>query len=285
MFQYAVGRHLSLIHNTELKLDVNSLLDRTPNPNVTYRNFDLDIFLFKPIFANKIDILRVKSERILKPLRNVFFFIPDYSIQHINEKGFNFDINVLNSPNNSYLDGYWQSEKYFSQIQSIIREDFKIRGTVNKKILDSINNSDSICLNVRRGDYISNPITNAFHGVYESDYFYKAVNILLKKVENPEIFIFSDDINWCQNNLKFEVPTEIIFHEYAGKKFEKYLKLMSSCKHFIIPNSTFGWWAAWLSQNSSKIVISPKKWFKSDNWLNGKKIIESDIIPEKWMRI
>jgi len=92
-------------------------------------------------------------------------------------------------------------------------------------------------------------------------------------------FVFSDDIEWCKKNIKFSHPTFFVEDEYFGKKGEEYLFLMSACKYFVIPNSTFSWWGAWLSEREEKIVICPKKWFVDES------IDTSDLIPNDWTRI
>jgi hypothetical protein len=103
-----------------------------------------------------------------------------------------------------------------------------------------------------------------FHGVLGLDYVNKSKEIIESKIKNPHYFIFSDDVDWCIENLSSENST-IVSHEYKGEKFSHYLQLMSSCKNFIIPNSTFAWWAAFLSESNGKIVISPQKWFTNEN--------------------
>ena len=103
--------------------------------------------------------------------------------------------------------------------------------------------------------------------------------IISGKINNPVFFVFSDDIEWCCNNLIFEKETVFVGHEYAGQKFCTYLNLMSQCKHFIIANSSFSWWAAWLNNNPDKIVIAPDEWFNK-----GPKDTQ-DLIPGGWIKI
>jgi hypothetical protein len=111
------------------------------------------------------------------------------------------------------------------------------------------------------------------------DYFSQAVEIIVSRVISPVFFVFSDDINWCHQNIRINYPLHIISHEYAGEKFADYLKLMTLCKHYIIPNSTFAWWGAWLNPDPEKIVIAPKQWFK-DSTMNSK-----DLVPDRWIKI
>jgi hypothetical protein len=88
----------------------------------------------------------------------------------------------------------------------------------------------------------------------------------LEKVKNPTIYVFSDDLEWCKENLKFESPYKFVEHTYAGTKFQDYLRLMSACRHFILPNSSFAWWAAYLSKYEDKIVTVPPRWLSDPNF-------------------
>ena len=136
--------------------------------------------------------------------------------------------------------------------------------------------SKSICLNVRRTDFIYNPE----HNVVNIDYYKNAISTFKDKIgNNLKVYVFSDDLEWCKNNLNFIDNIEIVEHEYAGYKFYDYLYLMSSFKNFIIPNSSFGWWACWLSQHKDKIIMTPERW----SGLIDENLI--DIVPSEWLRI
>lgn len=281
MFQYALGRQLSIKHKVPLKVDLSFLLDRTPKANFTYRNYDLDVFNTKVSLATKENIADFnpdnlpqsifhRIERKLKGCRVVY------------EKYFHYDPDVLNSSRNSYLCGYWQSEKYFSGIREVIKKEFTLKNTDWQDITeqeDRILSTNSICVNFRRADFVNNPEANKFHGVCEMEYYTKAIELITKKVEHPMFFIFSDDIKWCKENVKIQFPHYFIEHKYAGTKFEKYLHLMTKCKHFIISNSTFAWWGVWLCDSMDKVVIAPQKWF------NDQTIDTTDMVPSTWIRI
>jgi hypothetical protein len=138
--------------------------------------------------------------------------------------------------------------------------------------------TDSICLNVRRADYVSLQASIDMHGFVGKEYYDRGIALIAPKVKVPHIFVTSDDVEWCQANLRFDYPTTFLGHEHKGYKFGNYLMLMSCCKHFLIPNSTFGWWAAWLNPSLDKIVVCPRNWFRDPN------IDSSDMIPEGWIR-
>jgi hypothetical protein len=279
MFQYALGRQLSIKYNIPFKLDLSFLLDRSKKSNFTYRNYDLDIFAISPAFANYFESLNGESPRYKKYINLGMNFLRISPFTVVQEKTFNFDKEILEKPDNCYFVGYWQSEKYFKAIESTIRNDFSLGADPDLSLSNQIQSSESICLNVRRGDYVTNPVTNKHHGVCNAEYFYKAIDKIKNFTEKPKIFVFSDDITWCIENLMFEDPTVFVTHNYAGKKFEKYLKLMSLCKYFIIPNSSFGWWAAWLSSFPQKKVIAPH------NWIANPDINTDDLLPADWITI
>jgi hypothetical protein len=200
------------------------------------------------------------------------------------KKQFSFDESNLIVGKNIYLDGYWQSEKYFKEIEDKIREDFIIKSDfseLEEEMNNLIQSRNSVCVNFRRTDFVHLQNSAQTHGVSEMDYYEKALEIIVQKVENPHFFVFSDDIEWCKENLNWNFPITFVGHEFKGNKFSAYLKLMRNCKHFIIPNSTFAWWAAWLSDSKNKIVITPQQWFK-DSALQEQ---SGDIIPSDWIRL
>ncbi|MCG2735991.1 MAG: alpha-1,2-fucosyltransferase [Candidatus Methanoperedenaceae archaeon] len=278
MFQYAAGRRLAMKHNTRLKLDLTSLLDRTPYDNFIYRNYELDVFNIQGNFASPSEINK------FYPLKKNIFYRIRKKLKHINlvqEPHFHFYDKTLSAPNNTYMEGYWQSEKYFKDIENIIRDEYKIKHRMvglNEQMAKEIKTCDSVSIHIRRGDYVSNLVTNEKHGVCPVEYYQKAVKKIESRLEKPQFYIFSDDPKWAIENLNLEYPTKFITHNSADKNYED-LRLMSLCKHNIIANSSFSWWGGWLNTNSEKIVIVPKKWF------NDPSINTDDLIPERWIRI
>lgn len=158
-----------------------------------------------------------------------------------------------------YLQGYFQSEKYFKEYESEIRSIFQISNnlyeTVSKFVLNKFNvdivKDDTCSIHVRRGDYLKLPDNHPQQGTH---YYMKAMKTI---GIDKKFLVFSDDIQWCKDN--FPELDNMIFVE--GLKDYEDLYLMSLSKHNIICNSSFSWWAAWLNKNTSKKVIAPKKWF------------------------
>jgi hypothetical protein len=262
MFQYAFARNLSLKYNKTLKIDLSFLKNKNMGLDFVYRDYSLNIF-------------------------NIYedFNIDENDFIKINESRFEYEQNVLdmihsNSDSNFLLNGYWQTSKYFKEFEKEIRKDFTFRDEIEnsnsyvKEMLNDIKSKNSVLLNIRRTDYLN---TN-YHGVMGKEYIDKSVKLIESKIKNPRYFLFSDDLDWCRENIKLPNMT-IVNHSYKGDRFSYYLQLMKNCKHFIIPNSSFAWWAAWLNQNESKIVIAPKQWFTDTN------IKTTDLIPNDWIRI
>ncbi len=176
--------------------------------------------------------------------------------------------------NNKYLSGYWQNYNYFKDISDIIKQDFRF-GPIdrdNENNADLIKNVESVCIHIRRGDYLKD---KKLRDVCQLKYYQKAVNYIKDRVASPVFFVFSDDINWCKKNLALDKAHYI--HNNTGEKSYRDMQLMSLCKHNIIANSSFSWWGAWLNQNEKKIVIAPEKWMNK-NLIN-------DPICNDWMRV
>jgi hypothetical protein len=285
MFQYAFGRSLSLMHKTKLFIDLTDLIDRKPIEGFTYRNYELNVFNIEAEFANinqinKIKnskphlIDRFKSKLLMKP-------IPFYRQPIVKELGFEFNDNYRLIRNYSYIDGYWQSEKNFNKFENIIRSDFTFNKPLegkNKLLADEIKNTLSVSIHVRRGDYVNNYATNKYHGVCSNDYYFEAIKLITNKYLNCTLFFFSDDINWVKNTFDSIIqPVRFIDHNYNKDSYID-MQLMSLCKHNIIANSSFSWWAAWLNKNTTKTIIVPKKWFNVN-------LVTKDLIPESWIKI
>jgi hypothetical protein len=139
-----------------------------------------------------------------------------------------------------------------------------------------IKNKNSVAIHIRRGDYLNNPKARYFHGILGEDYYKKSISYIKKRVNNPFYFIFSDDVELVKKTFFFFNKKNYIFIDTKSSIDD--LHLMSNCKHFIIANSTFSWWGAWLSKNKHKIICAPKRWVRA-------KISTPDIIPESWIKI
>ena len=282
MFQYAAARRLAEFHHTVLKLDVTELEDRVYKENFTYRYYSLNVFNIKEHIAQPHEIASYQKKHqgiIAKALNKVKQKLDTHFI--IREKHFHFDENFLHALDNSYIDGYWQSEKYFKPIEEIIRKEFTFQNEPegkNNELSQLISDTCSVSIHVRRGDYVTNKVIRQFHGVCSIDYYKEAVAQIAQNLTNPHFFLFSDDTDWVKKNIIFNHPTIYVDHNKAVKHY-KDMHLMSLCKHNIIANSAFSWWGAWINTNKDKIVIAPKKWF------NDASVNTQDLIPEQWIRM
>jgi len=278
MFQYALGLHLAMNNNSTLKFDIRGFKE------YKLRNYDLNRFNIQEHIATSKDLLGVflpsdKSiYKIGKHLRVKLDGVQQ--IQYIKEQKSDFEPEIISLGDNIYLDGYWQSEKYFSDIENVIKKEFTVKtqpDPINASLIEEITDCESVSVHIRRGDYVSNPTTNQVHGFLGLEYYQRALNVMLEKINDPHFFVFSDDPEWAEQNIRTDAPITYIKHN--GVKNYEDMRLMSTCKHHIIANSSFSWWGAWLASNENKIVIGPLKWFRDINYN------DLDRMPESWLRI
>ena len=281
MFQYAAAKRVSKVNDIILKLDLSWFQDKGP---WTPRNYELGVFALSSEIADPHEIGALKSRRQNPLFRrlpgfvNKFLFNANQS--HIIEKSHSFEPAVLNLIDDVYLDGYWQSEKYFYDIASVIRKDFSLRAEpdgMNRDVASLIQGCNAVSLHFRRGDYVADARTANYHGICSMDYYRKAVKLVSARVIKPHFFIFSDDAAWVQENFKIEFPVTLVQHNGPDRAHVD-MWLMSLCHHHIIANSSFSWWGAWLNPNPQKIVIAPSKWFKDPS------VNTQDLIPSEWIR-
>ncbi|OGF26067.1 hypothetical protein A2303_04680 [Candidatus Falkowbacteria bacterium RIFOXYB2_FULL_47_14] len=272
LFQYAAGKNLATKNNTPHKLDITEYDDKN-----NQRRYRLNNFLIEENIATREEIARYRIsgwQKIADRLK------PRFQRKYIQYLGYKFNEDILKIKNkNLYFDGYWQSEKYFSDMENDIRKEFKLKIPLEKKFPDllSVFDENSISLHIRRGDYLKEKISSIY-GLLPPEYYYRALTVLTSKIKNPNIFVFSDDIPWTKKNLTLPHST-IFISRY--KKLEDYeeLILMSRCQHNIIANSSFSWWGAWLNENPKKIVIAPRKWFATEKYNH------DELLPKNWLKL
>ena len=268
MFQYALGRFLSLKFHQEIKLDMSFLNNKKQHENFVYRDYDLGIF---NIEAETVENVPDGKLMILQEPPHGYL-IPDISSKVHPHLKSGFDI---------LLHGHFQKSVYIEEIKNQLQKDFSLKKTLSvhsQLLLERIQSTQSVCLNIRRADYVDNPNSSAFHGVHGTEYISASLPSF-SNLDDISFYVFSDDMEWCRENIKLDHPTFYVDHHHKGENFGEYLELMKACKHFIIPNSTFGWWAAWLNTNEEKIVITPRKWFLDD------KTSTIGLKPSEWIEI
>ena len=276
LFQYAAGRQLAHIHNTIVKLDTTAYYYGGP------RQFELSHFNIQENIAVTAEIKKlteVKQNRLQKLFYPLLHSHPKLSPNHIKYNKIPYKAAFFKLPDNIYLEGYWSSEKYFNDINDIIHLEFTFKKPLdetNQKFAEQITAVNSVSLHIRRGDYTEDSKAAQSHGLCSMQYYRDCIEYIIQKVNTPYFFIFSDRPDWVRNNLRLSHPAVYISHNAGSKDYED-MRLMSLCKHNIIANSTFSWWAAWLNSNPQKIILAPKKWFAD------KKFNIDDIIPAGWI--
>ncbi len=162
------------------------------------------------------------------------------------------------------MSGYFEDPIYFDEIREILLAEFTPKKDLlqkNREMMCNIQQTNSICLSVRRGDFESNAEVKKLQSVCDRKYFEEAIQVIKNNVKNPVFFMFSDDIEWVKNNIYTGCVT--YYEDGTDPVWEK-LRLMSACKHFVVSNSTFSWWTQYLSKSENKIVVSPSRWFNND---------------------
>jgi len=280
MFQYALGKRIALLQNTNVKVDVSFLNDKSYTH--TLRKFELDVFTSDIQIATDKELNKFKTiqnSKYKKAIQRLFPFVFPY--QTIGEPGKEYSTGILDSPKNSLLIGYWQTEKYFLPIQDIIRKDFEFKKPLvglNKQIASDMASGNSVSMHIRRGDYVSNAETSKFHGFCNQEYYAAALALMKEKVGNIHLYIFSDDLEWVKVNMEFDVPVTYVDNNIGNHSYID-MQLMGLCNHNIIANSSFSWWGAWLNNNPGKFVVAPAKWF------NDSSVNVNDVIPEGWEKL
>lgn len=278
MFQYAFAYAASKTSNTIFKLDISGF------ESYGLRTYELELFNINQKIATNYEVKKLKYkpentiERIVRRLRRKSL---KNSTNFYREPYYHFDKTVFDMTGDIYFEGYWQSEKYFLRYREELLKQFTLKTKISSKsqvLSKDIQNMESVSLHIRRGDYVTNAQTNNIHGTCDLDYYSKAVALIKSKTEKPHFYIFSDDLDWANENLDFiDKLTFVELNNEAPDHEEMYL--MSQCKHNIIANSSFSWWGAWLNQNQDKIVIAPKQWFKDVS------VNTNDLIPKTWIRL
>jgi hypothetical protein len=280
MFQYAAGRALSILKDTELLLDTSWYESKHSNQPRKYEleTFNISAKLLGSRLRNCDFQLRRRRYAYLRSLLEAFE-VP-FAPRHIVDGQNGFDDRLAKAGRNVYLDGYWQSEFYFSDIRDTLLKDFTFRcppDSVNSAILESISRCSAVCVHVRRGDYLTAENQNTF-GLCGLDYYRTAIDYIRSRVSNPRFFIFSDDPQWVKSQFPDVENITAVTHNVGCKDTED-LRLMMNCQHFIIANSSFSWWAAWLGRCTDKIVVAPNRWFLSS------KPSDKDLVPRDWIRL
>ncbi len=279
LFQYAFGLAASRETGHSFALDISRF--GKEGPKYTPRHFQLDNFNISASVLPIEDSARFHTivPRMIRKIKD--------RLNRKNDHVFNPD--NLKVRDRQYVEGLWQSDKYFKKYANEIRKEFSLKkpyGVAAKEIANKIQELNSqgvetILVHVRRGDFVTNQASLSLLGVLDNEYFSRGIDTISEKLDNKSIkhiFVATEDPEWVKQNINFKYDFTIISRP-GIEDFEE-MMLMSLCKHFVISNSTFSWWSAWLSNNTNKIVVAPKI------WMRGKPEVEtSDLVPVEWVRI
>jgi hypothetical protein len=280
MFQYAMGRKLSLANKVDLKLD------KTGYDRGHFRSYGLGIFNIKENFASEEEIRKIKYPYgllskawrgfVAKILRQHHTSWEPNSIKKIEKK--------ISQNKDVYLDGYWQSYKYFENIKDILSKDFSLKIPLEEthpELLSKIASTNSVAVSFRRTDYLL-PQNLKTIGICSAKYYNQAVELMAAKIDDPIFFVISDDLDWVKDSINFKNCPVVYVSEMRKDNSINYFQemmIMSKCKHGIIANSSFSWLPTWLNPNKEKIIIAPDIWFTNNS------IKTDDIIPPAWIKL
>lgn len=302
MFRYAMARWLQIKYYSDQDIVMNFLdIELMYENDQTFKN-ELINFNITPhrIYKKKerpiskettyiqklfLGIVKIKignyDQRKLKKYSSNFL---KYS-QLLNSVGVYFNWAGYHKPLKSKIKsapiivhGFFESNKYFDDIRSVLLEEFTPKYELlphNIELMEIINDNNSVCISIRRGDYITNKEYAKYFSIVNRSYFENAIEEVKKRIEDPVFILFSDDVEWAKSNIDFKGAK--YFSEKGDDPVWEKLRLMYSCKHFIISNSTFSWWAQYLGRNPQKIVISPERWTNTD--------FQGDLLMDDFIKV
>jgi Glycosyl transferase family 11 len=283
LFQYAYGYSIAMQNKCDLVLDTRFYEDffieknkRFTRQKVQILNLNLEhSTLYRDIDVKLplVSILQKKNMNRLIRIPKRFNVSINNGYRYVKETRFNYDENLSQLKGQYfYLDGYWQCEKYFNKYRNEILKQFVIRSNTVEEYLNvnSIRSTCSVAVHIRRGDYVNNH--NKFSNLYllTETYYKRAMQFFTSKFGTPNFYIFTNDVKWAMDKFSDFHNCTFVNVDRNMSDIEEF-QIMASCRHQIISNSTFSWWAGWLNIYPEKIVIAPDKWFGN-----------RDIIPATW---
>ncbi len=280
LFQFAIGRALADRLGVELCLDTRYF--DIPRPGSLGM---LEFGLCLPHFGHGC---RTAERKGLPAMRHdgllpyVVARIRGAKFQIYRESGLAYQADFENQTDNTWLRGYWQSEKYFRDHAASVRKGLQVvtpPGDVSRSIMERQDRTCAVSIHVRRGDYVTNRKFNATHGTCDLDYYRQAADHIAARADGDvTFFAFSDEPEWVRENLDLPHELQVVSHNGEETSFDD-IRLMSRCRHHIVANSSFSWWGAWLNPDPDKMVIAPKRWFADPA------MQVHDIVPEDWIRL
>lgn len=276
LFQYAYARHIQKYTNQKIVLNLYNFNKGRPDLKFSLNQFKLNESVIiednnpLPYFANSFTffsrIMRKICPRIYCEILKLFGIIIWQKSEVISDPKF--------KRRNYYISGWYQSEKYFEDVKDeLLKEIVPLESNIDNECLyNEISKSNSVCVSIRRGDYVSNETFNKLFFVCDEKYFCEAISELKNREKNITFVFFSDDIEWVKANIHVEGKT---LYESGVDSVSEKIRLMSACRHFILSNSSFSWWAQFLRKRQDGITIAPSRW---NNIEDNQEIYGSDWI-------
>lgn len=282
LFQYATARALAQWHGSSVTFDLSSLQKTSSALSHTSRAFELAAFGIQPVQPPLLDRLALGMQRIpyrnqVKKLVRGWRDITEY--QESDTMAYEPFLTEKTTAN-TYLVGYFQSERYFKTIENTVRQELNFVHQIPKSETELSNIQNKVSLHIRRGDYVTNPQANQLHGLCSLEYYHRAAAYLASRLGSAHFVIFSDDQAWVRENLLLPYPVTFVEGNQGWNSY-KDMQLMSQCHHHIIANSSFSWWGAWLNPSPDKIVIAPDRWLAQEE----KASESADRTPVGWLRM
>ncbi len=274
LFQYAFGLQLAKTNRTELVLDLSAYASKPPH------GYLLDRFAISARELHRDEYHRVPG-RYRNRKRSLLdvFRLNRHAFWRLRERPFGFDERYLAAGDNRYLVGYWQGERFFRDVRSSIHDQFQVAVPMSARtheLRERMFERPSMAIHVRRGDYITNQ-PMAVRNLSLS-YYRECVGLQLQSRPRTEVYVFSNDIAWCRENLKLPCPIHWVEHTSNTSAHED-LWLMTSAESIAIANSTFSWWGAYLGQRTDRTVYAPSEWFYPGT------INDADLHCGRWKRV
>lgn len=287
MFQYAFAVALQKKHPGEIVM-IDTQLYKYPfikkfNGNNFYHNgfeiykvfphANIPIATYKDIIKLSYYIPNYLASRIVRrilPIRKKEYILPV-------DKYFSYDANALCMKGDCYYEGVWASIQYFEDAKEEILQQFRFSSIniYNDNMVKKVLSSHSVAIHVRRGDYVG---AQNFKDICTFDYYKLAIQKILRLIDSPSFFIFSNDIKWCKSNISPLLGESQV--EYVdgnkGKDSPWDMFLMSKCEAQILANSSFSWWSAFLNERAN-IIIVPSRWINRTN--------NVDLYKKSWIKI
>ena len=288
LFQIAFGLAAANRLNTELKLDLSWYKD-----NSWHRKYILDKFnIDAPVATEKeiYDVLTCNASNFLAykwNQLNRLYLRPYYQRPKIVEPWDKFDLNYTKIIDSTYVQGYFASRDFFIDQLDYVRQQLRFKlppSDQNKALIAKIKSENAVAISFRLGDFLAKP----YHNVCSIQYYQRCIDYLMQRYENLKFYVFSDDLNWVRENFKSQGNWQ--YMDFNGADYMEDFRLLTNFKYHIIPNSTFSWWGALLSETKDKVVLAPEYWLHPDKSLYrevfGDMVLDAtSVVPTEWIRI